>query len=346
MTHTDEYAAACSGAVLFDLSDRSKIELVGPEARLFLHNLCTNDVKNLAAGAGCEAFLCTAKARVVAYALVGCFRVADQDVLWLDFAPGFAAKVLQHLDHHLISERVELADRTAELGLLRLAGPRAKVILEQHFGRAMPEVPDLHHVALGKPEDPDGIVYVRRQPAVSVSAYDLICRRASVAPLIKALTDRGAVTATNQTHEVLRVEAGTPEYSIDIDENRLVMEMGRTRQAISYTKGCFLGQEPIVMARDRGHVNRTLLGITVIPSPEATQEPRGSLHPIPRGARLFQGNEEVGHVTSSVFSPRLGQVIGLAYLKRGSQTPGTVLTIEPDTDGRHAAVASLPFVPA
>src|SRR5262245_55943869 len=216
MTYPNEYAAACSGAALFDLSDRSKIELAGPEARLFLHNLCTNDVKNLAAGAGCEAFLWTAKARVVAYVLVGCFRAADQDVLWLDFAPGFAANVLQHLDHHLISERVELADRTAEWGLLRLCGARAKAIVEEYFGQPIPQMPDLHHAALAEPGQETSTVYVRSQSALSLPAYDLFCRAEGASRLNKMLTDLGATSASKEMHKVLRVEAGTPEYGVDI----------------------------------------------------------------------------------------------------------------------------------
>src|SRR5205085_797197 len=93
-------------------------------------------------------------------------------------------------------------------------------------------------------------------------------------------------------HEMLRVEAGLPAFGSDIDEERLVMEVGRTARAISYTKGCFLGQEPIVMARDRGQVNRALLGVKVA---------RGAA--LAHGARLFHAEAEVGQVTSSVYSP-------------------------------------------
>jgi folate-binding protein YgfZ len=142
-------------------------------------------------------------------------------------------------------------------------------------------------------------------------------------------------TADPRVHEILRVEAGLPAFGCDIDDNRLVMEVGRAAQAISYTKGCFLGQEPIVMARDRGQVNRMLLGVVVAAGDE-----------LPRGARLFLGEAEVGQVTSSVRSPRLGQVIALAYLKRGHQEPGLQLAVEPTTDGRAAAVAALPFLSA
>src|SRR5262245_44762537 len=109
-TSQREYHLACTAAVQFDLSARGKIELSGPDARLFLHNLCTNDIKNLAVGDGGEAFLCTAKARVVAHILAGYYHTPAGDVVWIDVEPGFAAQVLAHLNHYLISENAELAD--------------------------------------------------------------------------------------------------------------------------------------------------------------------------------------------------------------------------------------------
>jgi tRNA-modifying protein YgfZ len=327
---TDAYTQAREGAVLFDLSGRGQIELAGKDARLFLHNLCTSDVKDLPVGGGCEAFLCTAKARVVAHVVAGYFHADDQDVLRLDVEPGMATAVLKHLDHYLISERVEFADRTSELAVLRVCGPNAGNVLREVTGDPIPDLLAWHHVArkVGSLTAP---VHVRRQACLAIPGYDLIAARTDVGRLRDALTALGTLAADPETHEILRVEAGWPVYGVDMDDNRFVVEVGRTPQAISYTKGCYLGQEPIVMARDRGHVNRTLLGIKV-----ATGEA------IPRGARLFHGSDEVGQVTSSVTSPRLG-AIALAYLKRGSQEPGTALTIEPATDGRQGVVASLPF---
>jgi folate-binding protein YgfZ len=327
-----EYAAACHRAALFDLSARGHIELAGPDARLFLHNLCTNDVKTLPLGGSCEAFLCTAKARVIAHILVGHYRQAvdaDTGLLRLDCAPGFADKVLKHLDHYLISERVELADRTAQIALLRVCGPESRQVVQTALGEAVPDLAELQHITRSFD---GGVLHIRRQPDLGVPAYDLLCASASAPPLRQALLAAGAVPAGPAVHETLRVEAGTPLYGPDIDDNRLVMEVGRTKQAISYAKGCFLGQEPIVMARDRGHVNRTLLGVTTT----------GAL--LAPGARLFKEDAEAGQVTSSVWSPRLGRVIGLAYLKRGCQDPGTALVVEPASDGRTVHVASLPFV--
>src|ERR1051325_7080847 len=135
---SSEYVAATSEAALFDRSDVAKVELAGPDARLFLHNLCTQDVKNLPEGAGAELFLTTAKAKVVAHGIVSHVRWRGESVLWLDTDPGHAQRVLQHLNHFLISEQVELADRTSELASLRLAGPKAESLLCQVLAASPP----------------------------------------------------------------------------------------------------------------------------------------------------------------------------------------------------------------
>jgi folate-binding protein YgfZ len=302
----NDYKAATEGVALFDLSQYGKIELAGRDARSFLNNLCTQDVAKLSVGAGCEAFLTTNKARVIAHVWI---TQREENVLWLDMVAGQAEKVLQHLNHYLISEQVELTNRTGEFSLLRLVGPKTAEFLS---GLAIPPS--------------------RRHRLLALDAVDLFCPSADFASLRQRLVEGGAVPANSETYQILRIEAGLPEYGIDIDENRLAIEVGRTAQAICYSKGCFLGQETIVMARDRGQVNRSLMGVKVRDS-----------EPLAPGTRLFRGDEEVGQVTSSVLSPRLGQVIALSYLRRGSWDAGTEVAIEPATDGRAAVVCALPF---
>lgn len=297
---SNDYQAALEGATVFDLSDRGKIWLAGPDARAFLNNLCTQDVKNLPVGECREAFLTTAKARVIAHVWI---TQQMNDTLGLEMAATQVDKVLQHLNHHLISERVEITDRTQEYSMLRLVGPRVR-----NLGLKLGSIPSFRHDILG------------------IEGFDVFWDLPDL-PLLEWHVEAGAVIGTPTTYNLLRIEAGLPEYGIDIDENRLAMEVNRP-QAISYTKGCYLGQETIVMARDRGQVNRLLMGVKV--SGDA---------PLTPGAKLFRGTDEVGQVTSSVFSPRLGQVIALAYLRRGSWDPGTELVI----DGHAATVCALPF---
>ncbi len=316
---------------LFNLSANAKIEVAGPDARSFLHNLCTQDVKNLPVGGGAEAFLTTNKARILAHVWI---THRETDVVWIDGAAGHADKILQHLNHYLISEKAELADRTQEFGLLRLVGPGAAEIVTGIAGPAPATLTPLQAVVV------PGIGVVRRQNLLACDGFDLFCPGAETASLQQRLIDAGAVAGDAASYEILRIEAGLPAYGSDLDETRLAMEAGRTAQAISYAKGCYLGQETIVMARDRGQVNRQLMGIKVVAREAALLAPRASVAP---GAKLFRGSEEVGQATSSVFSPKLGQVIALAYLRRGNWEAGTELVIDPTSDGRSAVVSALPF---
>lgn len=303
-----EYERAVSDVVAFDLSDWGRIEIVGPEARMFLHNLCTNDVTNLPVGGGCEAFLTNHKAKTLAIIYLRAGVKDGEPALTLDVPPGLSDKVFQHLNRHLISERCEILDLGADATAVRVAGPGARAAVEQALERRVEWQAWQWEAASD--------VLVRCTPLLSVEAFDVWN--------VPALRYR---VAANQVHEILRVEAGTPVYGVDVDEDRFVVEVGRTRQAISYTKGCYLGQEPIVMARDRGQVNRTLLGLKL------------ALGELPAaGAKVFAGDAEVGVVTSAVESPRFGP-IALAYLRRGHQTVGTAVQV----GGREATVSALPF---
>jgi tRNA-modifying protein YgfZ len=325
------YQQARRHAALFDQSHHGKIELAGRDARSFLHNLCTNDIQKLAPGTGCEAFLLTAKARVVAPVLVFASKLPDgREVLWLDTGPGLGDKVLKHLDRYLISEQVELADRTQEFAQFHPAGPEARAVLQRALHTDMPDLAELHSREQSFPSGTT--VSIRRHDPLALPGFDIVCRASDAESIRQALIDAGARAAGPEAYELLRVEAGTPVYGVDIDDERFVVEVGRTKQAICYTKGCYLGQEPVVMARDRGHVNRMLVGVKI-----------AAAEAVPRGSRLFRDGAEAGQVTSSIVSPRLGTGLALAYLRRGSQEPGTALEVETSSGRYSAEVVSLPL---
>jgi folate-binding protein YgfZ len=308
-----EYRQAHSGAVVFDLSDRGKVEVTGADAAKFLHNLSSNDILHLALGTGCEAFLLTLKAKVVAYLSVFHLPAAGgKSSFWLDVAPGTASKVISHLDHYLISERVELVDRTAAYAQLYVAGPEAAVVLAKMFAGLSP-LEDLHAVLTAA----NGVqCKLRRHDRLGVPGYDVLCPTAEGDSLRAALVVAGALPAGAEVYEVQRIEAGTPAQGQDVEETTFAPEVDRTTQAISYTKGCYLGQEPVVMARDRGQVNRFLRRLSL---------PDG---PVPPGSLLFRDGKEVGRVTSSARFPATGAGVGLGYIRRGSQEPGTALEVE------------------
>src|SRR5579884_3089834 len=142
---TADYRHARDGAALFDVSDRGKVEVTGPDAAALLHNFSTNDVRNLPVGRACEAFFCTAQARVVAHGFIWHLLA---ETFWLDLAPGLAEKLVRHLGRYLISEQVELADRTAEHAQLHLAGPKAKETLDRATNGQAPDLGELQCATL------------------------------------------------------------------------------------------------------------------------------------------------------------------------------------------------------
>jgi folate-binding protein YgfZ len=291
-----------------------------------------------------------------------------EHLLWLDATPGYAENLIQHMDRHLISEQVEFADRTEHFAQMQLAGPRAAEVLAKALGEPIPPLAEFQHME--RTFGSGATCHVRRNDPLGVPGYDIVCLNERSAGIWQFLISCGARPAGLNAFEILRIEAGTPVYGIDIDENRFVMEVARPLRAVSYSKGCYLGQEPIVMARDRaGHVNRTFLGLKVIeggtvgtgenqgadaprsPVPPGTspasggRQPPDSLgsEPLPHGAKLFRGSDEVGVVTSSTQSPRLGSAIALGYVRRGHQDPGTRL--EAETIGGRCGVEVLGFPP-
>jgi folate-binding protein YgfZ len=308
------------------------VEATGKDAATFLHNLCTNDIENMPLGAGCEAFFCNARAKVVAHALIYHLLLpAERHAFWIDLAPGQAEKLIRHLDRFIISEQVEIADQTQGFCQVHLAGPKAKAVLGRALADEIPDLEPLQHME--RTFGANVHAHIRRHDPLGLAGYDIVCLSNLGAGLWRMLAGAGATPAGLEAYDVLRVEAGTPVYGTDIDENRFAFDVGLAAQAISYTKGCYLGQEPIVMARDRaGHAPRTLMGLKLSEGCDL----------VPRESKAFQGDEDVGFVTSCVKSPRIG-VIALAYLRHGHQTPGMDVQIETPS-GRHTAiVAKLPF---
>jgi folate-binding protein YgfZ len=326
-----EYRQTREAASVFDLSHRGKVEVAGAEADSYLHNLSSNDIKGMPVGAGCEAFFATLTARAVDFVRIYHVLLHDgRDAFWLDLEPGHGEKMIRYLDRYLISEQVEFADRTREFAHLHLAGPQAKGVLEKALLDDVPDLEPFQHMV--RTFGTSSHSHVRRHDPLALPGYDIVCLR-SLAPNVWGLLLRaGAKPAGLQAYECLRVEAGTPVYGQDMDENRFIVEVGRTAQAISYNKGCYLGQEPVVMARDRGQVQRTFLGLKLSGS-----------EPVLPGSKLFRDGKEVGVTASSVVSPGLGCPIALAYVKRGSQEPGTAVEVEVGAERRPATVVPLPF---
>lgn len=303
----EEYQAARAGAALFDLVDWTQIDLTGRDRAKFLHNFCTNDVRTLAVGTGCEAFVTNVQGKVLAHV----FIVAGQTVLNLIAVPGCAEPIIKHLSRYQISEDVAFSDLTRERHLMLLAGPQAANVLaaaQIRVGAALPADKQYPEVA-DSPLETIAIL----NGFLGVPGYLIASKATEAATCRNQLVAAGARPAGAAAFEALRIEAGFPLYGIDITDANLAQEVGRTAQAISFSKGCYLGQEPIARIDALGHVNQQLRGLRL----EAGLLP-------PMGAEITTNDDEprkIGHVTSAAFSYGIQAPVALGYLKRHYDSP-------------------------
>ena len=239
-------AAAC-----FDLSDRTLLELTGADRARFLHSFSTNDIKRLAAGQGCEAFVVNVKGQVVGPVWID----AVAQSLWLDADKGAAERLIPHLERYVVNEDVAIADRTADWGKLLVTGPEAAGGLGR-LGIDVAGLANLEHKQL----DVDKAARAQCGGSTSVRTPGTFCScRASGQRIFGACWAEARVQpAGEEVWTALRIEAGLPQFGVDISDENLAQEVGRTKSAISFTKGCYLGQEPIARIDAMGHVNREL----------------------------------------------------------------------------------------
>ena len=306
-----DYAAAVASCALFDRSAAAKLLLTGPDAPKFLHNIATNAIVDLPLGGGCETYFCDSRAKALFVAWVYHVMHGTEHALWVETTPGKGGDLLKHLDRFLFSEAVEMTDITGQFAQFHLAGPTAKAVLEQALAESVPALAEFAHCerTLGS-TTPLG---VRSRRLLGVPGYDLVTPAERSDGLRRMLVAAGAVAGGPDAFEVLRVEAGTPVAGIDFDEKRFALEIARASRAVAYSKGCFPGQEPMVMARDRaGRVNRSMVTLRLSAS-------------LPVGAKLARDGAEVGFVTSVAESPRFGAV-ALGYARHDCVEPGTELT--------------------
>jgi folate-binding protein YgfZ len=242
----------------------------------------------------------------------------------VETTPGRNEALFKHLDRYLISEQVEIEDVTAAFTQGHLAGPTAKTVLETVTGGPLPELAEFQHLE----RTIAGVTCsIRRRDPLGMPGFDIVCDATSGEKVGQAVFIDGVELWDDAEYERLRINAGTPLYGPDIDENRFVMEVGNVQRAVSYSKGCYLGQEPIVMSRDRaGHAPRAFVKLTLDGDPPAV------------GAKILAGEEEAGAVTSAARSTRGEGSVALGYVRWKHREPGTVLTV----DGRSATVTTVP----
>jgi folate-binding protein YgfZ len=330
-----EHAALRQTVAVLDLSSRGRLCVLGRDRERFLNGQVTNDVKALAPGAGCYTAVVNAKGRMEGDACV--YRLAEEFLL--DCEPGWATALAQRLERYVIADDVQIADAAPHFGLLSVQGPRAAEVARALAPSLEPPAQPLSlkvvaHAAWGE-------LYVVNQPRVGVPGWEVYVPRAALEAAAETLRSAaahlGGRLAGWEALETARIEAGIPRWGADLDESTLPPEAGLEARAISYTKGCYIGQEVLARIRTYGHVNRALCGLWL-------GEWQGALPA--RGDRLFRDGREVGHVTSATRSPGLNAAIALGYVRRECTAPGTELTLRSSEGEGPVRIVSLPFVSA
>ncbi|MEQ1910085.1 MAG: glycine cleavage T C-terminal barrel domain-containing protein [Vicinamibacterales bacterium] len=301
----------------------------GRDRASYLQGLLTNDVVALTTGQGCYTAYLTAQGRMISDLRV--YELGDAMLLVLPRATKDI--VLAKLDQFIFSEDVQLGDLSETFASLEVVGPDAARLLTNIFGA---DAADLDAWALHGNRrlvlDEQPVIVVRSSD-MGEPGFELVAALAKVGDLGNALRALGAVDVDDATAEALRVEGGVPLFGRDMDEETIPLEAGIEDRAISFTKGCYVGQEVIIRVLHRGHgrVARRLVGLTLEPQ-----------HDVPTaGTKLHADDSVVGEITSSVWSPALGRPIALGYVKRDRAQPGVVLQLSAGVTG---VVVPVPFV--
>jgi tRNA-modifying protein YgfZ len=308
-----QYSALTQGAGIVDFSNRTQIEFTGADRANFLHNLCTNAVRDLPAGKGCDAFILNVKGHIVGHV----YLFVCPNSIVLETVSDQAEKLLAHFDRYLIREDVQLVDRSQEWAELYLAGPEAEVLLS-NLGAELP----LERLAHSACRIAGCQAWLRKTDLTS-SGFLITSPRAFLPQLQSGLVDAGAVLCGNDAFVAARIEAGTPLYAQDITEENLPQEIDRDRLAISFTKGCYLGQETVARIDALGHVNRLLRNVKFVP--QAVIPPIAAALQSGASNNEAIGQKTVGRITSACWSPRLSAPLALALVHRESAAIGTKL---------------------
>jgi folate-binding protein YgfZ len=288
------YQALRETAAFLDLSARGKIFASGDDRARLLHAMTTNEIRKLEPGKGCYAFFLNAQGRILADANI--FILPER--ILIDVEPEARERIYEHLDKFIIADDVTLEDASDMLGALSIEGPLAGEMLRA-MGAPVPEIPYSHL-------DWDGRIVARVSSTGASAGFRIFAPKEQL-PAFEA--------ADSESARVVRIEHAKPRYGDDIFETTLPQETQQSH-ALSFVKGCYIGQEIVERIRSRGHVNRMLVGLQI----DSAEAPAA-------GTKLIAEGAEVGEITSAAFSPALGKVAALGYVRSQFAAPGARLSV-------------------
>jgi folate-binding protein YgfZ len=319
-----EYRALREDAALVDLAYRTRVRVTGSDRVDFLHGMLSNDVKGIGPGRGCWALLLTEHGKVVA----DCIVLVLTDAILLDGVGSAVAAAIVVLERHVIADDVELTALGGADHAFGVYGPGAARALGR-LGIVTEPAENYAHAVV----EVQGIALrIARVPAPGAGGFLCLVPGNEAVAWWTRCVEGGLSPAGQQALEVLRIESGTPAYGRDVGPDTIALE-APFDTAISFAKGCYLGQEVVERVTARGHVNRKLVGLEVA----------GATVP-PAGAALFAHDHEVGWVTSAAWSWRLACPVALAYVRRDHLEPGTMLDLHLGAGATPATVRALPLI--
>ena len=322
-----EYAAVRDGgAGLINLSSRGRLLVSGSEAVMFLNGLITNDMKTLAVNTWMPAAFANVQGRLLAVVRV----INREDGFLIDTEDVTHSTVVKILERFTLAGDFRVMDITNETVSLSIQGKTAESTMRAVFGdKTTVEREKVMKAKLANGHE----VTIIRATHTAEDGFDLFVDAKEAQSLREALIRAGAQNLSLETLETLRIEAGIPRFGVDMDETTVVTE-ANLDEAVSFTKGCYLGQEIIVRIKHRGHVAKKLTGMILGVNAE-----------LQRGAKVLSADDkEIGRVTSSAFSPRLDRTLALGYLKYDYLAPGTQVKVSLDESEFECEVAELPLI--
>jgi folate-binding protein YgfZ len=332
-----EYRQLREGVALLDKNYRAYLDFTGPDRSRYLNAILTNNIKDLRENHGTISLFLNPQGHILAE--IETYAVPDK-LFCVSYAT-IRESLIPALDKYIIMDDVVLTDRTEDFATLAFEGPKAALVTEELTGIALTDLAELDTRLVKLQSIPCRLG--KRSPGGTASAEFLVDRAHAESIwriLLEAARKHGGGSAGYAALNSFRLELGVPWFTYDFGEKQIPHEAGLQDSHISYTKGCYTGQEIVERVRSRGQVNRvratlkyddaTASGGTAIP---------GCAPPAP-GTPLLSEGKEVGFTTRSAFSPLLNSPIGMVYLRREKSVPGTNLALP---DGAQATVIPTPI---
>ena len=329
-----EHLAVRNNVGITDVSYRGRHQLTGEDRAKFLHRIISNDVESLTTGQGTYAMLLTHRGKIIADLNI----TVLEDTISIDTASENTESLFNELDKYIIADDVELSDVTAETGAIAVHGPKSADLIQSVLGlNGLAALPERHNCVREADGDFKHTIVCVRTDSTGEIGWTLYTAAEALISLWETLMAEGVRFNVQpigwNALESLRIEAGVPRYGTELTDAVIPLE-AELEHAIDFEKGCYIGQEIVARMKYRGHPNRLLRGLEIDGKPIRKLQPN---------AKVFDGDKEVGWVTSSTFAPTLAKEIALGYVRIAVTEAGSRVQVE-TSDGRvDATVVRLPF---